>query len=213
VVVGFLTPVTAWYGSQRFLDQTESRIRSLRKKGVPDDRTLLPHLDTLRVANREAVSPVERLQHSLHGWVAFGIMPLFAFANAGVPLGQISFEGDALLVFMGVSLGLIIGKPIGVLALSWLAVRSGVATLPKAVQWAQISVVGIVAGIGFTMALFIAQLAFPPGPLLEAAKLAVLCGSGFAGTLSLVAGYRFLRTDSEPGAATTDAEAEASTSS
>jgi NhaA family Na+:H+ antiporter len=213
VIVGLLTPVTAWYGSQRFLEQTESRIRSLRKKGLRDDRTLLPHLDTLRVANREAVSPVERLQHSLHGWVAFGIMPLFAFANAGVPLRQISFEGDALWVFLGVSIGLILGKPIGILALSWSAVRSGVATLPKAVQWAQISVVGMVAGIGFTMALFIAQLAFPPGPLLETAKLAILCGSGLAGASSLVLGYRILKVGSQLGAATTDAEAEAFTSS
>jgi Na+:H+ antiporter, NhaA family len=213
VIVGFLTPATAWYGSQRFLEQTESRIRSLRKEGVPDDRALLPHLDRLTVANREAVSPVERLQHSLHGWVAFGIMPLFAFANAGVPLGQVSFEGDARWVFIGVAVGLVVGKPIGILGLSWLAVRLGVAALPKAVHWAQISVVGMVGGIGFTMALFIAQLAFPPGPLLETAKLAILCGSGFAGALSLVLGYRILRPDSAPGAATTDAEAEASTSS
>jgi NhaA family Na+:H+ antiporter len=213
VIVGLQTPVMAWYGSQRFLDQTESKIRSLRKNKVPDDHKLLPHLDTLRIANREAVSPVERLQHSLHGWVAFGIMPLFAFVNAGVPLGQVSFEGDALWVFLGVSFGLIVGKPIGILALSWSAVRSGVATLPKAVRWGPIGVVGMVAGIGFTMALFIAQLAFPPGPLLETAKLAILCGSGFAGALSLVLGYWILRTDNEPGEATTDAEAEASTSS
>ena len=101
VIVGFMTPVKAWYGAEKFLDQTEAGVRSLRSNGVPDDRALLPHLDTLQVANREAVSPVERLQHLLHGWVAFGIMPLFAFANAGVPLGQISFDGDALWVFLG----------------------------------------------------------------------------------------------------------------
>jgi Na+:H+ antiporter, NhaA family len=212
VIVGLVTPVTAWYGVQRFLEQTESRVRSLRKKGVPDDRTLLPHLDTLRVANREAVSPVERLQHSLHAWVAFGIMPLFAFANAGVPLAQISFEGDAFWVFLGVAIGLLIGKPIGILGLSWLAVRLGAAALPKGVQWAQITVVGLVAGIGFTMALFMAQLAFPTGPLLETAKFAILCASGFAGAMSLVLGYRILRTEHAPGAARTDAEAEASTS-
>jgi len=74
VIVGLMTPATAWYGAERFLDQTEARIRSLRSNGVSDDRVLLPHLDKLRVANREAVSPVERLQHSMHGWVAFGIL-------------------------------------------------------------------------------------------------------------------------------------------
>ena len=114
VIVGFMTPVRAWYGADEFLDQTEARVRSFRSNGLPDDRTLLPHLDTLKVANREAVSPVERLQHALHGWVAFGIMPLFAFANAGVPLSQISFEEDAKWVFWGVTLGLTIGKPIGI---------------------------------------------------------------------------------------------------
>jgi NhaA family Na+:H+ antiporter len=213
VIVGFMTPVRAWYGAEKFLDQTEAGVRSLRSKGVPDDRALLPHLDTLQVANREAVSPMERLQHLLHGWVAFGIMPLFAFANAGVPMGQISFDGNALWVFLGVAIGLTIGKPIGILAVSWLAARLGAATLPKGVWWAEISVVGMVGGIGFTMALFIAQLAFPPGVLLETAKLAILCGSGLAGALSLLAGYRILKADHGPGTAVTEAEAEASTSS
>jgi NhaA family Na+:H+ antiporter len=139
-------------------------------------------------------------------------MPLFAFANAGVPLGSISLQGDALWVFLGVAGGLVIGKPLGILGLSWLAAKFGVAALPRAVQWPQIGVVGMLAGIGFTMALFIAQLAFHSGPLLETAKLAILCGSGLAGTLSLAVGYRILPKEHGPGAAPTDAEAEASTS-
>lgn len=212
VIVGFMTPVTAWYGAERFLDQTEARIRSLRITGISDHQTLLPHLDKLRVVNREAVAPVERLQHAMHRWVAFGIMPLFAFANAGVPLGQISFEGDALWVFLGVVVGLMVGEPIGILGLSWLSTRLGAAALPTGVQWSEISVVGLVGGIGFTMALFIAQLAFAPGPLLETAKLAILCGSGFTGLLSLVIGYRILKTVHGVGAAATNAEAETSTS-
>lgn len=211
VIVGFMTPARAWYGAEEFLDQTEARVRSLRSDGVTDDRALLPHLDTLKVANREAVSPVERLQHMLHGWVAFGIMPLFAFANAGVPVGQVSFDGDAKWVFGGVTLGLMIGKPVGIFAVSWLAARSGLAALPAGVQWPQIGVVGIVGGIGFTMALFIAQLAFSPGPLLETAKLAILCGSGLAGILSLFAGYQILKPHHVPGSANSEAEAEAST--
>src|SRR4030095_2181193 len=148
--------------------------------------------------NREAVAPVERLQHSLHGWVAFGIMPLFAFANAGVPLGHTSFQGDALWVFLGVTAGLVVGKPMGILALSWLAVRLGLAALPNAVQWGQIMVAGIGAGIWFTIGLFVAQLAFPSGPLLEMAKLAILCGSVVAGALALVLGYRVLRLENIP---------------
>jgi NhaA family Na+:H+ antiporter len=212
VIVGFMTPVKAWYGGERFLDQLEAKVHSLRSLGVPDQRQLLPHLDRLQTANREAVSPVERLQHFLHGWVAFGIMPLFAFANAGVPLTEISITGDALWVFLGVTIGLAVGKPVGILALSWLATRLGIAALPSGVQWSHVSVVGIVGGIGFTMALFIAQLAFSAGPLLETAKLAILCGSGLAAVLALFAGYRFLRSDQIQGSATTEADAEASTS-
>ena len=210
VVVGFMTPVKAWFGPEGFLEQTEARMRSLRSNGVSDERKLLPHLDSVRVAAREAVSPVERLQHLLHGWVAFGIMPLFAFANAGVPIGQLSFEGDALWVFLGVVLGLVVGKPIGILAISWLTARVGMATLPRSVRWPHIGVVGIVGGIGFTMSLFIANLAFPPGPLLETSKLAILCGSVLAGVLSLLVGARILKSNAA-GDAITAAEAEAST--
>jgi NhaA family Na+:H+ antiporter len=212
VIVGFMTPVKAWYGAETFLDQMEAKVRALRSTGVPDQRKLLPHLDKMQMANREAVSPVERLQHLLHGWVAFGIMPLFAFANAGVPLGEISIRGDALWVFLGITIGLTVGKPVGILALSWLATRSGVAALPSGTQWSHVSVVGIVGGIGFTMSIFIAQLAFPPGRLLETAKLAILAGSGLAAAMSLVLGYRLLKPESGTDAATTEEEAEASTS-
>jgi NhaA family Na+:H+ antiporter len=136
-----------------------------------------------------------------------------AFANAGVPLGEISIRGDALWVFLGVTIGLTVGKPVGILAVSWIAARSGIAALPNGIGWLQITVVGIVGGIGFTMALFIAQLAFPPGPLLETAKLAILVGSALAAIISLLVGYRVLKAGDRPGAAATDAEAEASTSS
>jgi NhaA family Na+:H+ antiporter len=195
VIVGLMTPSTSWFGPERFLEQTEARIRSLRRSGITDDRALLPHLATLRVANREAVSPVERLQHVLHPWVAFGVMPLFAFANAGVALGAVSFQGDAVWVFLGVSLGLLLGKPVGIISLSWLSTRLGTAALPSSSGWAEISIIGMVGGIGFTMALFIAQLAFPAGPLLEAAKLAILCGSGAAAAGSLIVGRRVLQRD------------------
>jgi NhaA family Na+:H+ antiporter len=151
-----------------------------------------PTLAGVAIGLMTPVSVVGRLQHSFHGWVAFGIMPLFAFANAGVPLGQIELAGDKLWLFLGVTLGLAVGKPLGILFASWLAARSGVAALPQGIGWSSVGVVGMVGGIGFTMALFIAQLAFPEGDLLAAAKLGVLCGSGLAAILSLVAGYRIL---------------------
>jgi NhaA family Na+:H+ antiporter len=146
----------------------------------------------------DAVSPLEKLEHMLHRWVAYAIMPLFAFANAGVSIGQISFEADALWVFLGVMLGLTIGKPVGILVLSWVSVRSGTAVMPRDIRWSAVGVVGMVGGVGFTMALFIADLAFGNGPLLEIAKLAILCGSAFAGLLALLAGYRFLEPSGAP---------------
>lgn len=211
VIVGLMTPVRAWYGAGRFLDVAENNVTALRAKNDPEEHDMLPHLDALDTARREAVSPVERLQHSLHGWVAFGIMPLFALANAGVPLGEATFEGDGLRVFLGVTFGLVLGKVVGVLGFSWLARRLRLTALPIGVGWKQLTVVGLCAGIGFTMALFIAQLAFAPGPLLETAKLAILCASAIAGLSSFVIGARTLRAESQPGMASCEADAEAST--
>jgi NhaA family Na+:H+ antiporter len=114
-------------------------------------------------------------------------MPLFALANAGVPLGGASFQRSGLAVFSGVAVGLVLGKLLGILALSWLAVRLGFAVLPSGVGWTGVAVVGLVGGIGFTMALFVAGLALPPGELLETAKLAVLGATGAAALLAGVA--------------------------
>jgi NhaA family Na+:H+ antiporter len=109
-----------------------------------------------------------------------------------VPLGGISLEGDATRVLGGVTLGLVAGKPLGITAASWIAVRLGVAALPAGVTWGQVGVVGLAGGIGFTMAIFIAALAFPAGPLLETAKLAILAASVAAGTLALLSGRALL---------------------
>jgi NhaA family Na+:H+ antiporter len=211
VVVGLLTPVRPWFGQDGLLEQARSSVRSIEHVPAGHDQELLPHLDALSRANREAVSPTERLQHALHGWVAYAIMPLFALANAGVPLGQATLAGDGLFVFLGVAVGLGVGKPVGVLLACWVARGSGLAIFPRGARAPHLTVVGLVAGIGFTMALFIAQLAFPPGPLLETAKLAILCGSGAAAILGYLAGRSFLSTDAEPGAAMTCSEAEADT--
>ena len=201
VVVGLMTPVRAWFGVEGFLDQASASVEQSRAKSGEGAHALLPQLDALSVAGREAVSPVERLLHLLHGPVAFGIMPLFAFANAGVQLGSASFEGDGTRVFLGIVVGLVVGKPLGILGLSWLLERARLVALPTGVRWPQVSLVGCVAGIGFTMALFIAQLAFPKGPLLETAKLAILVGSGLAAALALMGARLVLRPDAVSGAA------------
>jgi NhaA family Na+:H+ antiporter len=141
---------------------------------------------------REDRSPAERLQRALHGWVAFAIMPVFALANAGVRFGDARLAGSGAAVLTGVFVGLVVGKPIGVMAFSWLAVRAGVAELPAGVRWSAVLVTGLVAGIGFTMALFIATLAFPQGTLIDVAKLGILLASATAGTIGLIAGRLLL---------------------
>ncbi|HEY8946747.1 MAG TPA: Na+/H+ antiporter NhaA [Polyangiaceae bacterium] len=211
VIVGLMTPARAWFGAEGFLAQTETNLQRLRKRSHLDEPELLPHLDAMDAARREAVSPVERLQHALHGWVAFGVMPLFALANAGVPLGNTDFTGDNLWVFLGVLLGLTIGKPVGVVAVAWITTRFGVAALPRGVTWSQVLLVGIVAGIGFTMSLFIAGLAFQAGPALETVKLGILCASAVAALLGFVYGLKILPRTPVEGAARTSSEAESST--
>jgi Na+:H+ antiporter, NhaA family len=159
-------------------------------------------------AGREAHSPSAALQELLHGWVAFVIMPLFALANAGVALGGASLEGDAFYLFVGIVAGLAIGKPLGVFVLSRGAIGVRMAVQPRDCSTGGLLIVGVVAGIGFTMSLFIAQLAFPPGPMLETAKLAILVGSAIGAVGGLVLGLLLLR----PQVAVASAEeAEAST--
>lgn len=160
---------------------------------------------------REELSPTESLIEGLHPWVAFGIMPMFALANAGVTIGGVSLEGAPLHVILGCAVGLIAGKPIGVLVASVLALRLNVATLPAGVGGRQLLVLGLVAGIGFTMSLFIAQLAFKDASLLAAAKLGVLAASGVAACAGLACGRAVLPATQVPGAASSADEAEAST--
>jgi Na+:H+ antiporter, NhaA family len=211
VVIGLLTPVRAWFGAEHFFARSSSSVERFRQAQGLAPHSLLPELDALGLARREAVSPVDALQHALHGWVAYLIMPLFALANAGVPLGNAELDAGGQRVFLGISLGLVLGKPIGVMGLSWLTNRLGVTALPAGVGYRQTSLVGVVAGIGFTMSLFVAQLAFPSGALLETAKLAIICGSTVAAALAAFSGRFLLGARPHPHAARSEAEAEAST--
>jgi len=112
---------------------------------------------------RDAPSPLQTLEHALHPWVAYAILPLFAFANAGVSLSGLTLESFTHHVPMGIALGLVLGKTIGVFGLTWLAVKCGMSALPTGANWGQVMGVSILCGIGFTMSLFIGSLAFVPG--------------------------------------------------
>ena len=119
------------------------------------------------------MSPLERLETALHPRVAFGIMPVFALANAGVSIEISAFREP---IAMAVAAALLIGKPLGIVLFSWLAVRAGWASLPAGIGWPAMVGAGCLAGIGFTMSLFIAALALT-GELLDAAKIGILAGS------------------------------------
>ena len=130
-----------------------------------------------------------RVEALLHPYVAFGIMPLFAFANAGVSLEGVDFSARApLTVSTGIVLGLVLGKPLGIVLAALAAVRFKICGLPEGVRWPQLLLLGVLGGIGFTMSVFIANLAFDDAPLLAAAKFGVLVGSAAAATLGLILG-------------------------
>lgn len=161
VLLGLLTPATSAFGR------------------VPRDPG----------ARRAGAPPVERVQATLHPWVAFGIMPLFALANAGVSLQGLELRAAApLAVGAGIVSGLVLGKPIGIVLVSFAAVRLKLCVLPAGVRWRHVLLVGLLGGIGFTMSIFIANLAFEDLPLLAAAKFAVLVASVLAATLGLLLG-------------------------
>jgi len=186
VVLGLLTPAHRWVNDARLyaiLDRVVVHPAGQQRIGSGDTKDR----DTLLVAEtaaREALSPVERLEIMLHPWVGFAVMPLFAFANAGVPISLGDFGNP---VAVAVFAGFVLGKPMGVLTFSWLAVRSGIAIRPPELRWTLLAGGALLAGIGFTMALFIAHLAFGTN-LIDAAKLGILSAS----VVSAVAGVTLL---------------------
>jgi NhaA family Na+:H+ antiporter len=214
VVIGLLTPARSWIGpeglvhlARRSAEEVENELRTGLVGAVTTER-LAAEAARMDLARREALAPATRLQMMLHPWVAFGIMPLFALANAGVTLDK-----DALSlapVGAGVVLGLVIGKPVGVVGACLIAVKTRIASLPRGIGGRELVVLGLSAGIGFTMALFIANLAFPDGQRLEQAKAAILFASVVAMMLGLASGRMLLRGQPKRGAATSEAEAEAS---
>ena len=210
VLVGLVTPVRAWLGPDGFLAGVRKELEQLAK-ATPSALSSHELAETLRhvdVARREAMSPAESLIETLHPWVAFGMMPVFALANAGVSISGGSLDAASWSVVTGVAVGLIVGKPIGVLLASWLTLRLRMGTLPAGMTLRHLVVLGVVAGVGFTMALFIAQLAFTDARLLAAAKLGVLAASGGAAILGLVLGRLLLAPVGTARAAQTAGEAE-----
>jgi NhaA family Na+:H+ antiporter len=210
VVIGLVTPVEAWLGPGGFLVSMQQQLKALT--ATPHDgHQFAERLRHLTLVQREAQSPAEGLLETLHPWVAFGIMPLFALANAGVQLGTFAPSADGTHVSLAVAAGLVLGKPLGVLAACFVLLKLDLAALPTGLTWRYLLVLGAVAGIGFTMALFVAQLAFHDAALLAAAKVGILGATVAASVIGLVLGRSVMPPQLEQGAAKTADEAEAST--
>ena len=190
VLVALTIPATRKMDEVEFDQKVTGLIERFRLgiAGSPTDPTpdQLAAVHSIERAAERVETPLQRLEHGLHGLVAFGIMPVFALANAGVALGAGAL--DLLLdpVALGVMLGLVVGKPLGVMALAFVAVKTRVAALPNGVGWRQVFGVSLLTGIGFTMSIFIANLAFGAGPLLDSAKVGILAASVVSGVLGAI---------------------------
>ncbi|XAP78493.1 Na+/H+ antiporter NhaA [Citromicrobium bathyomarinum] len=156
---------------------------------------------TIPMRARDGSQPLERMEHFLHPWVAFLVIPIFGFANAGVSLGGLEFADLLAPLPLGIALGLLIGKQIGIFGFAFIAVKTGLARLPENVGWRQVHGVSLLAAIGFTMSLFIGNLAFDSAAQVDAVKIGVLAGS----VIAALAGF-FLLKAGLPAAAETREE-------
>jgi len=185
VILGFMVPTTRGLSISDFQEIASDmldRFRTALSDG--DDKTAEHLLGAFEELIQGTESAAERLTRLLEDWVSFLVLPLFALSNAGVTFSAGEF-GDLLTsrLIWGIVLGLVVGKPVGIVAFSWLAVRCRLAFLPSHVAWRQLFAVGLLAGIGFTVSIFISSLAFDEGSQLLNAKAAVLCASLVAGLL------------------------------
>ena len=181
VVLGLMTPARRWVSDERLyaiLGQVIAHPASSESSSDTNDRQTLQMAE---IAARETLSPVERLEIALHPWVGFVIMPLFAFANAGLPM---SLNNLGSSVTVAIFLGFVLGKPIGILLFSWLALRLHIAARPSELSWRLLIGGSLLAGIGFTMALFIANMAFDKS-LIDSAKLGIFLASVFSAMAGL----------------------------
>jgi NhaA family Na+:H+ antiporter len=181
VILGLLTPVRALV-SEGLLVQVTRHIQNIMEGKIQaNEEQRRRVLRVLGRAARETMSPLERLEMMLHPWVGFVIMPLFALANAGVVVHPSGFTEPIALAVVA---GLFLGKPIGIAVASWMAVRLGIAKLPNGLNWAMVIGGGALSGIGFTMSLFVASLAYS-GDVLDTAKVGVLAGSALSACLGM----------------------------
>jgi len=208
VILGFMVPTSPRLSFEEFQRIGTDVVRQYRKAlGANDIATANHALGILEQVVSATEAPSERLTRKLNDWVSFLVLPLFALANAGVEFSTAGL-GELLRshVAWGVFFGLVVGKPLGIALFSWIAVKMGVASLPHHVNWRMVTAVGMLAGIGFTVSIFISSLAFDDPVLLTDAKAAILGASLVAGILGYLSLQRSVREAPQPAVAEAAAE-------
>lgn len=206
-IAGVLLALTIPSGSRvrlkDFIDWSGDRVREAGDAFTPDEPVIgqadyLESVTRLERVARQVVPPATRLERKLYPWVYFAILPLFALTNADVAFGTMA-AGEVVSspVFLGVFFGLVLGKPIGIMAMSFLIVKTGLSSLPENANWAHMLGAALLGGVGFTMAIFVANLAFADAALIATAKIAILCASAVAG----IVGFTFLFLQAKAAAA------------
>ena len=191
ILMAFTIPIYRKIDVKGFKSEVSSQLKVIEKHTSENDlltKKQIQAIDALEGINEQVNSPLQHLEHTLHGWVSYVIMPIFALANAGVVL-NFSSIGDSSHLTMNIALALIFGNTIGILGLSLLAVKLKLADLPKGVNIQQLVGVSLLGGLGFTMSLFIVNLAYIDPNFIVASKMGVIIGSLIAGVL----GYLVLR--------------------
>jgi len=191
VLLGALVPATPYFGEKTFMESAQGLMERFREAiNSGDKETGEALLGQMEELTQGTEAPLERLERTFHPWISYIVIPVFALANAGVELsGDLLRDAASSSVTLGIVLGLLAGKLLGIVGFSWLAVRLGLGSLPRGVGWRHLAGVGLLAGIGFTVSLFITGLAFEDLELVSEAKIGILGASVVAGA----AGYGFLR--------------------
>jgi len=193
VLLAAIIPASAKIDPCSFHQQSMDTLFQLEQSGLQCQTTSMltngeaqASIQALESLCEEVQAPLQRIEHSLHPWVTYGILPLFALANAGVsvPWGQLGTAFSQPLT-LGIVAGLFLGKPLGIFALTWTTVKLGWTALPTQVNWRQIHAAGVLSGIGFTMSVFITLLAFREPMQVSYAKLGILLASGLSALVGL----------------------------
>jgi len=188
VLLAFAIPISSKIDEKEFINDTRQSVDEFEKN--MDEVPVLNHhqidaLETIGYGYDKVQNPLVRLEHNLHGLSAFFIMPLFAFSNAGVLIDFSTVHAN-LPIVLGVVIGLVIGKPVGILGFTYLAHKFKIVKKPDSISWSEILAVGFIAGIGFTMSIFITHLAFVSEEVIAAVKLGVFAASFVAAVIGVI---------------------------